>query len=199
MARWISGRNRVLPGGDSITVGNDGLTGGWRRPLGVLALAAGKPIEWCGLFSDATGSHRGLANESGSSGTLTTNWQAWCAGYAPDVIIIGWGINDAANGGASGATILSMLETRIDQAQAGAPNAAIFVQKILRNAIPATAYNAQIDIANAGLPDLCTAQGVTFVDVGDPVRSDNVHPIDGPTGYDLMAAALAAAIIPVLV
>lgn len=198
MALWISARNRVLCFGDSITVGHDALTGGWRKGLGEAAAAAGKPIMWCGLFSDAIGSHRGLANESGSSGTITTNMQAWCAGYAPDVIIIAWGINDAA-GGASGATILSTLEGRIDLAQAGAPNAAIFVQKILRNAIGGTAYNAQIDIANAGLPDLCTAQGVTFVDVGDPVRSDNVHPIDGPTGYDLMAAALADAVLPVLV
>jgi lysophospholipase L1-like esterase len=191
MATWINMRNRVFCKGDSITVGLDGMTGGWRKNLAAAMTAAGHSYSWAGFYSDATGSHGGLAGDQ--AGAQTSAFQTECLRRAPTVIILALGVNDTAQ---TAATVLTRMTALMDWAVAGAPNAHIFQQTVLT--IPT--QTAKIAEINAALPDLCTARGITLIDMGDPERDGGaVHPIDGATGYDLMASTIAAAVLPVLV
>ena len=188
MAQWVSLNNRIFCCGDSITSGYSAETGGWRTGLGAALTAAGVPHSWAGPSSDSAGSHRGVPSQRANQ--ITSAFQTECQRYAPEIIIIGWGVNDAGTG-ATATQILDSLDAIINWAQAGAPNARIYVQTVLTIA----AATAVISDVNAGLPARCAAQGVTLIDVGNPVRGDGTHPVDGATGYDLMASAIAAALI----
>lgn len=191
MATWINMQNRIFCKGDSITVGLDGMTGGWRKNLATAMTAAGKGYSWAGFYSDAVGSHGGLAGDQ--AGAQTSAFQTECLRRAPTVIILGLGINDASQ---TAEVVLTRMTALMDWAVAGAPNATIFQQTVM----PFPAQAAKIATINAALPDLCTARGITLIDVGDPARdAGGVHPIDGATGYDLVASTIAAAVIPALV
>jgi len=183
---WVSLANRILCGGDSITAGYNAITGGWRVGLGTAL--AGHRYSWAGPTHDAGGSHRGVPSQRANQ--ITSAWQTECQRWAPGIIIIAWGVNDAA-AGASAAQILDSLDAIIDWAQAGAPQARIYVQTVLTVA----AYAAVIAAVNADLPARCAAQGVTLIDVGNPTRSDATHPVDGADGYDAMSTAIAAAVL----
>jgi lysophospholipase L1-like esterase len=192
MATWINMRNRVFCKGDSITVGLDGMTGGWRKNLAAAMTAAGYSYSWAGFYSDATGSHGGLAGDQ--AGAQTSAFQTECLRRAPTVIILGLGVNDT--GTQTAATVITRMTSLMDWAVAGAPNAHIFQQTVL----PVPTQLAKIAEINAALPDICAVRGVTLIPMGDPERDEgDVHPIDGATGYDLMASTIAAAVLPVLV
>jgi lysophospholipase L1-like esterase len=192
MATWINMRNRILCGGDSITVGYDALSGGWRKNLSASVIADGKSCSWAGPYSDSIGSHRGLAGDQ--AGAVTSAFQTECLRRAPTIIILAWGVNDTGTQTAS--TVLARMSGIMDWAVSGSPNAHIYQQTVLT--VPT--QTAKIAEINAALPSLCAARGITLIDMGNPARdAGNVHPIDGATGYDLMASTIYTAISSSLV
>lgn len=189
MATWINMRLRILCIGDSITHGLDGETGGWRKGLSEALAAAGHEPSWAGPYIDAIGSHRGLPGAQ--AGGQTSALQTECMRYAPTIVIIALGINDASQ---TREVVVTRITNVIGWVVAGVPNADVFVQTVM----PFPAQAAKIALINDDLVGVCATAGVTLIDVGDPARdAGGVHPIDGPTGYDAVADIIAPAVLAV--
>ncbi len=203
MAPWVRYAGRVLVMGDSITVGYNGLVGGWRVGLSTALTAATVQHAYVGPYSDAYGAHRGV---SGTAACLQTSGvQTDCETYDPRVIVISYGVNDIggnADGGQqqTAAQTITAITNVINWCQAGAPQATILVASII---IPQTSafasYYARRSIMedyNTLLPATCAAEGVRFLDVGAPSTSDGVHP--DASGYAAQAASIAGAVLAAL-
>lgn len=198
MAPWVRYAGRILCTGDSITVGYNDLVGGWRPGLSAALTAAGIGHVYVGNYSDAYGAHRGVSGDR--AGAQGAGLQTDCETYDPRVIVFGYGVNDIGGEYLDAAGTLDAIETAIGYAQAGAPQAIVFVQSLVvpdTNDFPTYyARRAMNDAVNASLPALCDSLGCRFVDIGDPERSDGVHPT--AAGYATMTAAISAAVIAAL-
>lgn len=203
MASWVRYAGRILVMGDSITVGHNGLVGGWRVGLSTALTTATVQHTYVGPYSDAYGAHRGV---SGTAACLQTSAvQTDCETYDPRVIVISYGVNDIggnADGGQqqTAAQTITAITNVINWCQAGAPQASILVATVV---VPQTSafasYYARRAIHeeyNALLPALCASKGVRLVDMGAPTTSDGVHP--DADGYADMAATHSAAILAAL-
>jgi lysophospholipase L1-like esterase len=186
---------RVMACGDSITYGYQSLLGGW-RPRATQAVSV--RYAWVGPY-DSYGLNRGVSGEKASdvAGDLAA-FAAELVTYAPDVVVLAWGTNDLGNGGTV-ADYETNMNAIIDQVQMTLPLCKIVVQSIVEpTSGPYFAHIANYVTANTTtLPAICAAQGCTFADVGTSiVTSDGVHPVQGDTGYNLMAQPTANAIGP---
>lgn len=199
-ATWIRNAGRVLCAGDSITVGFNALTGGWRKKLFADLATAGVKFTAVGPYTTnspgmTATAHRGLSGDRASA--AKTGIGSEVATARPDVVVWGFGMNDLGLG-ASSSTYLNDLDACIDAAQSNAPHALHVVQTLIR---PTSAYApyfanvAQYDAAQSALPARVASQGGSMVDVGTPALSDGVHPSDGASGYDAMATAIYNAIL----
>lgn len=200
VAQWIRYAGRILAMGDSITIGHNGLVGGWRVGLSSALTAAGVGHTFVGPYSDAYGAHRGV---SGTAACLQTSAvQTDCATYGPRLILLNYGVNDiggSADGGQerTAAQTITAMGGVIDWCQAGAPGAIILVGSIVVPQSPAFAsYWARRAIHeeyNSLLPALCDSKGVVFDDAGAPETTDGVHL--SATGYGVRAASIAARLL----
>ncbi len=200
MPNWVRNAGKVMFGGDSITVGYDGLTGGWRKPLVNALIAAGVKFQTVGPYTSdspgmgATANHLGLSGDRAEYATVFFSGEV--AARDPFIIVYGWGMNDLGNG-RTPTQYLNDLDTMIDGAQANGFAIHLIQTLILPTALDPT-YYAQIanyQTAQSLLPARVAAQGCKLVDVGTPTLADGVHPADGASGYDLMAASILAAIL----
>ena len=192
---------RIMTVGDSLTRSNNAGTGGWRRYLESRLMLAN--IGWTpvGPFNDASTAmaqkdHGGLASDTAAARAANITAQVTAAN--PAVIIWGFGINDIGTG-TSVATFQTNYLALLTAADAVVPTVKHIVQSIVVPTNAAgTTYAAEFAAANAWL---ATAMGgrarTTYVDVGSPVTDDNVHPVDGPTGYDVMGAAIYPVLLSV--
>jgi lysophospholipase L1-like esterase len=193
MVSWVRNAGRIMCAGDSITVGDQALTGGWRKKF--FADLANTNVRFSAVGPTTSNSpgmtataHRGI---SGSS--TDTDWAAEAA-FAPNIVIFGWGMNDLASGAV--AAYIAATNTLLT-------NAATFrFYKPLQQTLiyptapaPRAAFVADYIAAQALLPAVVSRHNGDMIDVGQPALSDGVHPVDGPTGYDAMADAIYAAIL----
>lgn len=198
MAQWVRYAGRVLVMGDSVTVGYNGLVGGWRVGLSTALTAATVQHTYVGPYSDAYGAHRGVSGDR--AGAQGAGFQTDCETYDPRVIIIAYGVNDIGGEYLDATGTLAALSNCVSLAQAGAPQAIILVQSLI---VPSTndfptyyANRAENEAVNAALPAWCNARGVRFVDIGNPATSDGVHPT--AAGYATMVTAISAAVLAAL-
>lgn len=193
---WVGNAGKILCCGDSITVGYHSLLGGWRVGLSSALTASGITHAFAGPYSDAYGSHAGVSGSSASD--QSSALQTMCETYDPNIVIVGWGVNDvggvAAGGrGHSAATALADIEACLEWVIAGAPQARVFQTTLIvpqNNGIPS--YYSRVphfEQVNVGLPALCKSLGVTLIDYGAPPTSDGLHP--SQTGYASMATDIA--------
>ena len=185
----------IMACGDSITVGELGLTGGWRSGVASRLTAAGIAYSYVGPITDAYGSHRG---ESGTTAIAQVGAviEANATTYQPDVAILAYGMNDIGMGNGPTA-FLAALDDIVGWLRVGAPQVRILVLSVIRpgpNLYGYETYLADYDTVNAALPAWCDARLCTFVDIGAPTTSDGVHPVDGASGYDVMADIIADAL-----
>lgn len=199
MTSWIRYAGRIMPCGDSITVGETALIGGWRAILQTTLNAQNLAPVYVGSSSDGYGSY------VGGSGTTAQGFAAGlsglCTTYIPRVVILGWGANDIGGDGVDATTCLSRLSTCISGARSGAPQAIVLQQTLVvpQNGGTYPAYyaaRATFEEVNAALPALCRSLGAELVDIGAPATSDGLHPTGA--GYTSVAAAISSALLRVL-
>ena len=194
---------KILWHGDSITRGRVADTGGWRKS--VQAALESARIDYTSVGPTTSYSpgmtqtaHAGTAGATLSSSTIATAVST----YTPNVICIAYGMNDMG-GGTTAAAFLTTLDAAIDACQsAGILDARILIQKTYLpdsgDYVGYYANLAQYQAYQSQIAARAAAQGVTLVDVGDPVKSDGIHPIDGATGYESMATAMLSALLQVI-
>ena len=198
-ARAQSAGLRLMPIGDSITVGYLSSTGnGYRGPLYDELVSQGDALDMVG--SQRSGSMFDPDNEgyygyeiSQIAGLINPK----LANYQPNLVTLLIGVNDLKNGD-NVSTAPSRLASLIDQIIAADPTVTLLVGQLPVAADPTT--NSRITTYNSQIPGIVQ----TRVNVGKHVYtvsmsslttadlSDGLHPNDG--GYQKMADAWDAAI-----
>jgi lysophospholipase L1-like esterase len=191
---------RIMPLGDSITVGVGSATrSGYRPDLAGRLAAAGVRADFVGTQQSGTGpdvdneGHVGWSIEQ-----IAARVDDWLALYRPDVILLHIGTNDTR----SPDTVLDApgkLSDLIDQITADRPAAEIFVAKIISTTN--AKRNVLTDAYNAAVPAVVAGKGarVHLVDqstIGGRDLYNTLHPND--FGYAKMAANWYRALEPVL-
>lgn len=195
MTDWIRYAGRIMPCGDSITVGETALIGGWRAILQASLNAQNFAPVYVGSSSDGYGSY------VGGSGTTAQGFAAGlsglCTTYSPRVVILGWGANDIGGDLADAATTLDRMSACIEGVLLGAPQAICLQQTLV---VPQSGVyygqRAVFEEVNAALPALCASLGVPLVNIGTPATSDGLHPTGA--GYASMADLIYAALLDAL-
>jgi len=187
---------RVMPLGDSITVGVGSSTGdGYRTPLAQYMVPVEQlyTAQWVG--SQTSGSQSDPYNEGHSGWTiadLTTGIDAWMAASQPDLVLLEAGVNDA-RAGVDAPTMAARMQALLGRILADSPTARVIVGDI----VPPW-YGTQQDVASVAvqqydalLPQVVAAAGprVTLARMSAAVTSsqlgDGLHPNDA--GYWAMA------------
>jgi lysophospholipase L1-like esterase len=191
---------RIMPLGDSITVGVGSSTrSGYRPDLAERLAAAGLQADFVGSQQSGTGpdvdneGHVGWNIEQ-----IAANVDNWLATYEPDVILLHIGTNDTRSAGAA-VTAPGKLSDLIDQIKADRPAAEIFVAKIISTTD--AERNVLTDAYNAAVPAVVASKGarVHLVDqstVGGHDLYNTLHPND--FGYAKMSYNWYHALEPVL-
>jgi len=183
---------RILYMGDSITWGYAALTGGWRKPLNN-SLEADHVIFNCvgNMTNDSPSMSK--PNHIGVSGDRATYMNSSVIGsristYQPEVVILGFGMNDIGNG-VTPTNFINAYKVIIDAINAN-KYCRIFIQKII---IPSqshsyTAYLSNYTTANNLIADLVNySSNVKIIEIENITTSDGIHPSDGANGYGRMA------------
>lgn len=185
---------KILSLGDSITVGHNALTGGWRKNFNTLMNAESREYSCVGLFSDPVGmaknNHFGISGDTSTAQTLAVV-QSRITTYQPNIVILGYGMNDLGQG-VTPATFIASIKDIIDWINA-VKFCKIYVQKVIvaGGGHPYAAFASNFNAANIlidDLPNLYT--NVSVIDINNIATSDGIHPIDGVTGYDLMGTQI---------
>ncbi len=209
---------RILPFGDSITLGTGGTNAGYRAALGALLDGRGFAHQFVGVAADNPGNlSRDQSHHEGHSGFVIRGGNgaprdgiadfvdSWFGptGVEPDIILLMIGTNDVdtnydlANAGAR----LDALVTKISDKTTGLrPSARLIVAQL----VPvndtaednlAKAYNAQV--ATVVAQHAAAGESVSLVDMHSALGAadlfDKLHPND--SGYGKMADVWCKAIV----
>lgn len=192
----VSQHLRIMPLGDSITVGVGSTTGdGYRWDLARYVIEVQQLYTANYVGSQSSGQESNPRHE-GHSGwridDLTTGIDGWMATYQPDVVLLHAGVNDARQG-ADAQTMATRMQALLGRILADSPT----VRVIVGDVIPPW-YGTQQDVASvavqrfdAMLPSIVAAAGprVSLARMSVAVTSsqlgDGLHPND--TGYRYMA------------
>lgn len=211
-ADWLKNRGAITVCGDSTARGDAGGTAGWIGKTTAVLTADGYHHAFVGnIITGAIGawavSGTGIAYFR-NAGTAPLAAQIVTQRSAILILAIGW--NDwRGNIGRSQATHRAELEALIDEVLAAAPWVSIRVTQLPLGEAGDTgawplanlaAFNGEIVTWNTVT---CPAMVANYVASGrrmrcvgpfsNPVRdAGHTHPIDGPTGYDLMAVPVVA-------
>ena len=194
---------KILPLGDSVTLGaksTDG--GGYRTPLFKLVVAANQKITFTGSLTSGPSQVSGQAfprNHEGHSGWTISQLSPLIPSPAltakPNIILLHIGTNDI--GSRNPAAMAMRLDALIEKIAQNEPDALLVVAQI----VAARNDNDIRDAYNAMIPGLAQAhaakgQHVISVDINkipmSGLNSDGVHPND--QGYMYMAGVWYAAI-----
>lgn len=180
---------RIMPLGDSITVGEGANGDGWRLPLASLLVDVQQwPAEWVG--SQTSGNQPNPRHE-GHSGwridQLAGQVTDWLTTWTPDVVIVQAGTNDALQG-STAEVMMQRMSTLVATIRQARPSAHILLGEL----IPVR-YGTDRDIAsvamqqfNATLPTL-VGDHVALARlslVPNRLLVGGLHP--GPKGYERM-------------
>lgn len=185
----VSSQLRIMPLGDSITVGEGAGGDGWRLPLASLLVDVQQwPAEWVG--SQSSGSQPNPRHE-GHSGwridQLAGQVTDWLTAWTPNVVIVQAGTNDALQG-ASAEMMIQRMSTLIATIRQARPSAHILLGEL----IPVR-YGTDRDVAsvamqrfNAALPALVGdhVAMAKLSHVPNRLLADGLHP--GVEGYSWM-------------
>jgi len=178
--------------GDSITWGYAALTGGWRKPLNNALDADSVSFTCVGNFtSDSAGmtkpNHIGVAGDQASYHNSSTIGSRITT-YQPEIVILGFGMNDIGNG-VTPTNFINAYKVIIDAINAN-KYCRIYVQKIIvpSQSHPYTTYLSNYATANNLIADLVNySNNVKIIEIDNITTSDGIHPSDGTNGYGRMA------------
>jgi lysophospholipase L1-like esterase len=200
---------RVLPMGDSITVGMQGTHAGYRGPLAERLAAEGIAYQFVGAQSDNQGDlppdqvhHEGhsgflIAARDGNAPGLTDQVDSWLGptGVTPDIILLMIGTNDVDQGldlANAGSRLDALISKLVDKTAGLHPGARCIVAQIPPINDPAedqlaSEYNARV--ASVVARHKAAGNSVSLVDMHSALGlsdlADKLHPND--TGYAKMA------------
>ncbi len=181
---------RVMPLGDSITLGTGGPTrSSYRMALAERLLRGGMQINYVGSERNGTG---GDTQHEGHGGwdidEMSEQLDGWLAQARPDVVLVHAGTNNITQGDGGFATAFK-LSAMIDQIRAARPEAYIFVAQIIRSRVPRELAEAQI--YNWLIPGVVAAKKDPLISVVDQatVGGIDLHDLRHPNdfGYSKMA------------
>jgi lysophospholipase L1-like esterase len=182
---------RIMPLGDSITEGYDGVAGtgpggGYRIELEDDLAGAGISFDFVGSLQNGPPSladrdhegHRGYKNDD-----LRAGVPGWISAAAPDIVLLMSGTNDLKAGSTTTPQqAAASFAALLDQVLASAPNARVVVATI-PNQWDATANKRVLDYNNL-LPGVVSGRGprVSLVDAYQIELYDGLHP--SANGYE---------------
>lgn len=189
---------RIMIAGDSVDLGWNSQIGGYRPGLSAGLTAARVTHSFVGPLSDAYGAHRAVIGTAAAD--QTSQLQTDCVTYRPNVVIIGWLVNDIGGVAAGGkghtpAQAVNDVGVCVDWVKAAGVSF-VFVRTAVvpqTNDIQAY-YDRRTEVAegNSLLPSMITSRGgasagIHIFDAGTPTTSDGVHPDQQVAGYNSMA------------
>jgi lysophospholipase L1-like esterase len=181
---------RVMPLGDSITLGTGGPTrDSYRSDLATRLLRDGLEIDYVGSQSNGTGTDTQHEGHGGSSiDELSPKLDGWLAQSRPDVVLVHAGTNNITQGDGPYATV-RMLSAMIDQIRAARPATYIFVAQIVSSRVPREL--AADRVYNRLIPTMVAAKNDPLITVVDQstVGGIDLHDLHHPNdfGYSKMA------------
>jgi lysophospholipase L1-like esterase len=181
---------RVMPLGDSITLGTGAPTrGSYRMELAYRLLKGGMQINYVGSRSTGTGSDTQHEGHGGwTIDELSERLDGWLARYSPDVVLLHAGTNNITQGDGPYATARK-LSALIDQIRAARPAANIFVAQIIGSRVPREL--AQDRVYNRLIPGLVARKNDPLITVVDQssIGGIDLHDLHHPNefGYEKMA------------
>ncbi|MER8035007.1 phosphatidylinositol-specific phospholipase C domain-containing protein [Streptomyces hydrogenans] len=196
---WLTTRPRVMPLGDSITLGVGSTTRTGYRPALAARLAehAGGAVPFVGSLVDADGVTRHEGHSGWRIDELQANIETWLAAAKPSLITLHIGTNDM-NRDYQVATAPQRLGTLIDQIHTASPDTVV----VLATLVPATdpAVQARVDAYNAAIPGIVQErlargyriQQVSMDSLTTADLNDNLHPNNN--GYAKMTTAFVSGI-----
>lgn len=185
---------RVMPLGDSITVGYGGTTGdSYRRDLAGYITGPGQlqqVASYVGSQSSPVGAHEGHAGWRLDE--LAPQVPGWVAAAEPDVVLLHAGVNDA-RAGASAEQMADRMQALLAALLGASPTARVIVGDLIApwNGVENDVASVAAQRFNALLPGVVGAAGprVSLARMSAAVPSnllgDGLHPND--TGYRYMA------------
>lgn len=197
---------KILPFGDSITMGDESTDrGGYRTRLYKLILAANQKATFVGSRSDGPtqvsgqpfprthDGHPGWVIEGGSRG-ISSLIPSPALDAKPEIVLLMIGTNDFFGGAVD--AMATRLEALVDKVALNAPNALI----VLAQLTPLPSHAAQLAAYNAKIPGIVQRHaakgqhiiGVDMSKMPTNLLSDGTHPKDA--GYEYMAGIWYAAI-----
>jgi len=194
---------KIMPLGDSLTVGENDLSyGGYRNLLGTLLANEGYIVDFVGS-QQTRNSVIPDPDHEGHSGWSIPNIQrgidseGWLEIYQPDIILLHIGSNDIRHGKASLAP--GNLSALLDDILIRLPEAHVIVAQVIPFSSGPTrghlSYNDAIpDIVASRWPRVSMVDMQNILAHSDYVDSYHLH----PSGYDKMARAWEEAILSAL-
>jgi lysophospholipase L1-like esterase len=181
---------RVMPLGDSVTVGTGSPTrSSYRAALALRLQRGGLEINYVGSQSGGRGAD--IAHEGHGGWTidqLSYHLDGWLADARPDVVLLHAGTNNISQGQSAYATSRK-LSAMIDQIRAARPGAYVFVARIIESRVPREL--AQDRIYNRLIPLLVARRHDPLIRVVDQstVGGLDLHDLHHPNdfGYAKMA------------
>lgn len=177
---------RVLPAGDSITVG---VANGYRARLARALANASMPVTWVGTQGRAPLVHEG--HTGWSIGQIAAALPAWMQQHQPDIVLLMIGTNDAPGDQpmAMAATLRALAILIVDGWRT--PLVLATIPPLRGHQATVDAYNAAIRALvaemRAGGRRVALADAAARMGAGD-VGPDGIHPNDD--GYAQIAAAM---------
>lgn len=181
---------RVMPLGDSITLGTGGPTrSSYRIALAERLMRGGMQINYVGSERNGTGADIEHEGHGGwDIDELSAKLDGWLAQARPDVVLVHAGTNNITKGDGGYATA-DKLSAMIDQIRAARPEAYIFVAQIISSRVPGELFEDRV--YNQLIPGVVAAKHDPLISVVDQstVSGIDLHDLRHPNdfGYSKMA------------
>lgn len=198
MISFIKYSGSIMYSGDSITVGNNALTGGWRVGLNNLFDNEARNYSCVGTYNNYSPSmsnpnHEGLGGIKLS--LIKNSFSSLINTFNPNIIILGYGMNDLGQGGGY-SNLLNDYNFILNQIFS-VKFVKVYIQKLIIPISDPYGYSSYtqdyIDFNN-NINSLKINDTIEIIDIDNIALSDGVHPIDGVNGYLKMANQIHSAI-----
>jgi len=186
--------------GDSLTIGYNDLTGGFRKPLCALLTADGIAFDMVGPNSDGSGFDAAHAAWAGQSiADISADVETAIGTYDPHVILLGVGAVDIIEA-QTPAQVAASIAGMLDMIYATDPGITVILAKLFPmdtvDAEDVIALNALLDDIAAGYPHTHVVDKHTGFDLAW-LDTDDIHMIN-PTGWEFVAHRVYYGILRVL-
>lgn len=187
----------AMVGDDSVGFGSPNILGGFRKPAEAVLIrypffSFTGPYNFSASPGMTYEQHYALPGQTAEQALVAAGGIIGNVGtYQPDVLTIGWGINDLS-AGKTPAQVRDLRAQIIADARTAKPNIKIIQRSIVCQGC-AQNVGGNVTALNTLLQTLATSTGTIWWDAGTPPTGDTIHPTEA--GYATMGVQLAQVII----